>query len=188
MDNLVSLILMIVCGATVAYTVLRPVSKASQFATPLERFFIVDVIALIVLLQIPLTFLSVVSQMRTVGEVAVTGGFLVLMVIAIWWRGVSILSSLSIFGNTRRFLFIVVVLPFSLLGSMATYPMFLVVVEAMRKDFEVDTPPLLVTGSFVGILCLPFAVYGLRKLTNWVIHPPVKEVESNLVEATTDPF
>lgn len=187
MDDLLSLVLMIGCGAAVAYAVLYPISKATKAAIPLERFFIVDIISLIVLLQLPLSFLAVVSQMRDPGEVAVTGAFLVLIVIAIWWRGVSILSSLSIFQNARRLVFIVFVLPVALLGSMATYPMSRVVVEALRKQFEVDTDPTILVASFCGLLFLPVAIYYLRKLTRWVLDAP-KIINQGVADASVDPF
>lgn len=187
MVDLLSLALMILCGVTVAYVVLQPISKATKAARPLERFFIVDIISLIVLLQLPLSFLAVVSQMRGPGEVAITGAFLVLIVIAIWWRGVSILSSLLIFQNARRLIFIVVVLPVALLGSMATYPMFRIAVDAIQNNFEVDTNPNLLLGSFLGLLFLPVAVYYLRKLTRWVLDAP-KHVGPEVSDATVDPF
>ena len=172
MINVGSLLVMIAVGGLVAYIVIQPISKASRTAKPLERFFMVDIISLVLLLQIPLVFLSIVARMREPSEVAITGAFLVIMVIAIWWRGVSLLSSLGIFGNTRRLVFIVFILPIALLGSMATYPMFLVVFHSLAEDFEVETPGYLIVMSFAGLFLLPFAIFFLRMLTHWILAEP----------------
>lgn len=158
------LLVFIVVGAVSAAIVLRPIARAVQGRRNCERFYVVDMVALLFLLQLPFVFLSMASRAHGAADVALTGGFLVLMVIAIWWRGVSLLSTLGVAQNLRRFFFTTLFLPLSLLGSLGVAPfLYWLWVDNLSQESLATIAKVILSGA------IPFYLLAMRSCILWVI-------------------
>ncbi len=90
-----------------------PKSKSKQVQ-------LVDLLAIFVLVMPPLSFLSAVRDTSNVSlpHKVLFGGLLVALFVGMWWRGVEMLSILSVEDGRRRFVFLAFLLPGLLVGGL----------------------------------------------------------------------
>jgi hypothetical protein len=166
------LVLWVLGGAAYVYFVAQPLFKLPQAAPPPSRFSLADLFWLFVLLQYPMVFLSLMGRQyihQREPIILVVGGLLlVAVVVFLWWRCANWLSQVGVTSVLRRGVFLVVVVPIAVLGSLAGIPVILEsVVESLRRGLEVP-----MSGFTPGPAALVVAVIsGLlgHCLTRWVV-------------------
>jgi len=129
-------IIAIACGAGFGYLIVQPFATALKVKRGMRptRFATSDFLALMVLLAVPLVFLSAARKWQDTDLLLAFGSMLVAVFTYAWWRGVTMLSGLEILDSTRRFVFLALLLPVVLVGSTIAAPTvgFMVLVSVAR--------------------------------------------------------
>jgi hypothetical protein len=157
-------------GAVFGYTILQPLSKVGRYPKRKTQYFLSDLLSLVVMLQLPCGFMSVAAHWHensTVG-VSIGGGLLSLVVVLIWWRAVGILSRLRVYMPVRRAVFLVVVLPVAILGSVFCVPLIFIAFQAIAGG-PLVLPSWAKIAICLAVVAMPFVCYGFRLLTFWVL-------------------
>ncbi len=169
--------LIILACSMFGYAILQPIAKAVKGKRRPTRFTTNDFLWLTILLQIPLALLSNAGRWfnndsYTTTIIAVTAGFVVFLVVGVWWRGVATLSGLGINSVWRRGVFLTILLPVAIYGSAVGMPMLLL------APFSIGRSNWLY--AWLGLVVLtPLVAYCFRVASHWVLaeieQPPILE-------------
>jgi hypothetical protein len=147
--------------------VFRPLDRAARDHHGPAQFTLVDFLCLIFLAQLPM---AVIRWRTTSGEVVHPGSAYVLGWIVcgvLWWAGVRCLSRAGVRQAWRRAVFLALVVPVTILGSMLVLPLLIVVWLSMAggEARQRPWPPAITAGMMAGVL---IAVYACGRYTRWL--------------------
>ncbi|MEE8450788.1 MAG: hypothetical protein V3R99_02705 [Thermoguttaceae bacterium] len=126
-----------------------------------------DIIWLTLMLQFPLACVSVVPKWHGMSDKVIFGLALVAVCVYAWSLSVAALSGLGINGLLRRGLFLVIVLPTAMFGSVAPLVGFV----AMTGDNGLVQREV----AAVGLVAMVALCFGCRRLTAWVVADPARD-------------
>ena len=159
-----------------AYPILDPAIRAAKGRKVKRRFFVIDFLWLLLVLQVPLAYVASVANVRFQPMMPwqLTGTLLLLFAIYVWWRAAVVMSTLGIEGFARRGIFISLVAPIAIIGAFPAVVFCCVVVVGGVFGENVSVWLILL------ILIVPVLVIVLRWLCRWVVAgaeppPAVKE-------------
>jgi hypothetical protein len=161
-------LLVLMLGALFAYAVLGPVLRMNRRATRPPQYYLSDLFWLLLLLQLPFAFLGGAYQWYSTARATICGGLMSLVVVYAWCRAVSFLSRLGIDAAIRRGVFIVVILPVAVLGSIAAGPLIIAAFSCWATPGS-DVPYGVQVWISISVGILPVAAYLFRWLTRWVL-------------------
>jgi hypothetical protein len=169
MDAVLLPLAWVLLGAGYAIAIMEPMYRRKPAVNSSLRFYRADFLWLIVLLQWPLVGVAIARRWHANqgGQELLLGGILTLLVVALWLGFVSHLSHLRIRRSNRRGLFLVVVLPTTIVGGLTIGPIVVLaasVLSSPRAGIDVRGQCLLV----LTLLVLISGGYASRRLNQWV--------------------
>lgn len=162
-----SLIGVLLFGACFGYAILQPLAIVRKRPKRRTQYSLADLFCLMLLLQMPFAYTGAAVHWHGASFAVTIGALLSLVVVAIWWRAVGILSQLGIHRPLRRIVLLVVVLPAAILGSVFCVP--LIVAALAMLDHDVTVPVGAKLAIWTGALAILPVGFGLRRLTLWVL-------------------
>ncbi len=159
MGCLLTLVFFALCGIF-GYVILEPVIRAGGKVRCPPQFFLSDLFWLMLLLQLPLWFLSCAVKWCDAWQISIGAPALLLVCVIVWFRGASRLTRLGILDARRRGVFLVVILPMAIAGSLAAGVSTAIALMASHESNGVSL-----------LLLIPIApvCYAGRLLTLWVL-------------------
>lgn len=168
-------------GGYVFYPYTKPFRKSfsKQFAT-------LDMPAMLAMLAYPMLLLSVIREWRPqipYENLLVIGAVLIGVFLFAWRRGVSMLTSYGITDVRRRFVFLAVVLPITLMASAVVVPLVslrvITPVEAIfwRHESEPIVPWIIACISLVAL------AFVLKRLSIWILANALPSTAAKLSKA-----
>ncbi len=156
---------------TFGYAVLKPFIAASRKCGPTARagqFLLSDLLWLMMSCHLPLAFVAAARYGRSEDSVVIAVVALVLMAIVfyVWFRGVMALSKLGVDRPIRRGVFLVLVLPLAVVGSLLTAVLILAVIVLLAIERQDNT---WLIWWLAAAATLASACVGGRSLAHWVI-------------------
>jgi hypothetical protein len=164
------ILMLAVGGATFGYAVLQPFIAATRKRSQgvhTVQFLMSDLLWLALLTHLPLVFLAAARHWQDGSIVAVLGGLLMAMVLYLWFRGVTLLSKIGVEQPLRRGVFLVLVLPVAVLGSLLVgFPVLLLLAFLFSPPDRTYVTLAVLSGLSLVLL---LACYGGRRLARWVV-------------------
>jgi len=169
-------------GCVFSYAVLQPLIRETRGRQCPTRFFLSDIIWLMLMLQIPLAAASLVPKWRGKGDKVIFGLALVAVCVYAWSLSVAAMSALGLNAPLRRGLLLVILLPVSLFGALA--PVVGIVTGIPSGVVTMAEGGTSVDYGVVAIAMAMLVTIGFtcRRLTAWVVADPTRDVESASVE------
>ncbi|MDH3717356.1 MAG: hypothetical protein OES79_04480 [Planctomycetota bacterium] len=161
----------------IAKWILGPFDQAAKSLKRPTRFQIVDFFCLIFELQLVFAFFAMVDSWSNPARAV--AGFVCLTVVAMWYKGVSVLSHAGIEHPWHRAAFNWFVLPVAYFGTLAGVPLILTVVMAVFVG-RAETVPLWV---FVSALVCPLGLVMSKLAANWIM----RDIQQRPLANTLDP-
>lgn len=159
--------LMFGLGSLFGYTILRPVIRGSHGRKVSTRLYTVDFFSLTMVLVLPTMLVTTFPRSGFSFEFAAVAGVLVYAItLWVWGRGAVKLSSIGVDSSLKRFVFLGLVLPLTILGTGIGVPLLLIGIASSVPRPETGPSTLLL---FTGLLgAIPVALLG-RKICHWII-------------------
>lgn len=161
-------LIVFVCGAGFAWTILQPFAQAVRGCKRPTRFVTSDFLYLMVLLTLPLVFLSDARRWADASRIQGAGGLLIAVFVYAWWRGAATLSGVGIYQPSKRGIFLVVILPLAIVGSVVAVPALVATTILLFGGFH--------RGGWsdwliwlVGAVGLPVVALLFRSLSKWTL-------------------
>lgn len=146
------------------------ISPRSQHLPPSQKFYLVDFLCLVAMIQIPFAIIGG-SFFNTNNYVfgPVLGVSAAILFLANWLRSTAILTANGISQSTRRAVFILVAFPLAWLGGATAFylVMFLLGPLPLHELRPLRSPPIVILAAVV----LPIAFVLVLWLSKWVFQP-----------------
>ncbi len=154
------MLFLVACATVVAFifVMLQPSKRVEKTVRPRAQFFLSDIFWLMLLMQLFLGMSSLIP--RALGARMVVSGYLLLASLAMWWRGVTMLTGLGVFHVWRRAVFLIIVLPGAVLGGLAAGGIVVFALAPTTTHFAL---------RLAAIIPIPLVCLAGRMLTKWVL-------------------
>lgn len=151
-------------GVPFGYATIQPISKAVSNRTEARKYFPSDFLCLFLVLLLTVATMS--GALKEFAATVAVGIPAILMLIAVytWWRGVTVLSSLRIYGELRRAAFMLAVLPVAILVPALLFPAAAFSVSYLRSPDHIALRGALAIAGIVAIS------YGFRLVSLWILN------------------
>lgn len=168
--------------------ILRPIKDATDKVSIPAQFSIFDFVSLLVMLQVALGYALRFNERGTRAFFPQLVVYFLVAGVTIWLAGISLLSRAGIREPTRRGLFVVVLLPCTVIVLAG----LMLVPSAWVYWFQESDNAELLLATVSGTTLLPFYIllissigvalgpWVLRRLADWIAAPTLKEVEAAL--------
>jgi hypothetical protein len=153
--------------------ILGPIDRAASAAKCPMRYRIVDCFCLMVELQVVFGTVFALKEFNPRVRM-VLGGVVALIVVVMWYKGVSTLSHAGIEHPGRRAAFNWYVLPFTYVGALALVPVTIVFTAELTDVGPARVHPAL----WVAAIACPLGLLIGKRASNWIIRGTARPVAS----------
>lgn len=174
-----SLLLTLLLAPLIAWLVLGPVNRAGGRLRAPTRFLLIDFVWLLVELQLGLGFCVQYIGVQYRQSFLMLLGFLTFALLTMWAGAVSFLSRAGVRNTLKRGVFIVILLPATLV-LMVAVPMFPAICYLLETDRQTMELVLRLkfnipagAGIWIGLAgaaMFPISGFILNRLSAWIVH------------------
>jgi hypothetical protein len=184
--GIASLLLTFVFAPLIAWLILGPVNRAGGRLRAPTRFLLMDFVWLLVELQLGLGFCLQYIGVQYQQSFFMLLGFLSFAVLTMWGGAVSFLSRAGVRNSLKRGVFIIVLLPATLL-LMVGIPMFPAVCYLLESDpqmmemvlrLKFNVPPSTgIWAAVIGSMLFPALGFFLNRVSAWIVRGTTEPAE-----------
>lgn len=165
--GIVYLILLFGLGSLFGYTILKPLIKAAHGRKATMQLYTSDFFSLTMVLVLPMMLITAFRNSNVPTMVAIVICVTVYVItIWIWARGAIKLSSIDVHSSHKRFVFLGILLPLTILGMVIGIPILL---TGIGMSFSRPNGPLFAFMFLTGLVAaIPVAFVG-KMICQWVV-------------------
>lgn len=158
----------LVGGTAVGNWILAPLQIRCKMVAKPTQFHMIDLLCLFVVLQIPLAWVGMTVSVFGLGGAGGLSAILAVYFGLVWWAGVRKLSQAGIENPWHRGLFLVLVFPGTLFGTIVSVLLAIAVFLMVLCGVWNDPPGIGLTLSAIE-LGLALCLYGFGRFTRWIV-------------------